>query len=125
MLLNNDGGGIFHFLPVATQTDAFEEHVATPHGVDFAQVAALYGLVYERPISPADLRAAVRDLDRPTARQRLIEVENRPRARTSPCTADIAERGQPARTGSIAPSLISVSASSAAGSESRTIPPPA
>jgi 2-succinyl-5-enolpyruvyl-6-hydroxy-3-cyclohexene-1-carboxylate synthase len=59
VVLNNDGGGIFHFLPVATQTDAFEEHVATPHGVDFALVAALYGLVYERPISPADLRAAV------------------------------------------------------------------
>ena len=59
VLLNNDGGGIFHFLPVATQADAFEEHVVTPHGVDFAQVAALYGLVYERPISPADLRAAV------------------------------------------------------------------
>ncbi len=59
VLLNNDGGGIFHFLPVATQTDAFEEHVATPHGVDFAHVASLYGLVHERPISPADLKAAV------------------------------------------------------------------
>src|SRR5438067_4872595 len=35
VLLNNDGGGIFHFLPVASQRDAFEEHVATPHGLDF------------------------------------------------------------------------------------------
>ena len=37
VLLNNDGGGIFHFLAVAGETDAFEEHVATPHGLDFAR----------------------------------------------------------------------------------------
>ena len=37
VLLNNDGGGIFHFLPVAGETDAFEGHVATPHGLDFSQ----------------------------------------------------------------------------------------
>jgi 2-succinyl-5-enolpyruvyl-6-hydroxy-3-cyclohexene-1-carboxylate synthase len=73
VVLNNDGGGIFHFLPVATQTDAFEEHVATPHGVDFALVAALYGLVYERPISPADLRAAV-ELSIAHREATLIEV---------------------------------------------------
>jgi 2-succinyl-5-enolpyruvyl-6-hydroxy-3-cyclohexene-1-carboxylate synthase len=43
VLVNNDGGGIFHFLPVAGQADAFEEHVATPHGVDFSRVAATFG----------------------------------------------------------------------------------
>jgi 2-succinyl-5-enolpyruvyl-6-hydroxy-3-cyclohexene-1-carboxylate synthase len=59
VLLNNDGGGIFHFLPVASQTDAFEEHVATPHGLDFAHAAALYGCDLERPADPARLRAAV------------------------------------------------------------------
>jgi 2-succinyl-5-enolpyruvyl-6-hydroxy-3-cyclohexene-1-carboxylate synthase len=59
VLLNNDGGGIFHFLPVATQHDAFEEHVATPHGLDFAQAAAVYGCGYERPGSVAELRSAV------------------------------------------------------------------
>jgi 2-succinyl-5-enolpyruvyl-6-hydroxy-3-cyclohexene-1-carboxylate synthase len=59
VLLNNDGGGIFHFLPVSGQADAFEEHVATPHGLDFARVAELYGLVHERPADIAQLRAAV------------------------------------------------------------------
>jgi 2-succinyl-5-enolpyruvyl-6-hydroxy-3-cyclohexene-1-carboxylate synthase len=59
VLLNNDGGGIFHFLPVAGQTDAFEEHVATPHGLDFAHAAALYGCAFERPATLAELRAAV------------------------------------------------------------------
>jgi 2-succinyl-5-enolpyruvyl-6-hydroxy-3-cyclohexene-1-carboxylate synthase len=59
VLLNNDGGGIFHFLPVARERDAFEEHVATPHGLDFAHAAALYGCGYERPADVAELRAAV------------------------------------------------------------------
>jgi 2-succinyl-5-enolpyruvyl-6-hydroxy-3-cyclohexene-1-carboxylate synthase len=59
VLLNNDGGGIFHFLPVSGQADAFEEHVATPHGLDFAQVAALYGFGYTRARNAAELRAAL------------------------------------------------------------------
>jgi 2-succinyl-5-enolpyruvyl-6-hydroxy-3-cyclohexene-1-carboxylate synthase len=60
VLLNNDGGGIFHFLPVAGERDAFEEHVATPHGLDFSRAAALYGLSYEHPASVGDLRETVR-----------------------------------------------------------------
>ncbi len=59
VLLNNDGGGIFHFLPVASQTDAFEEHVATPHGLDFAHAAKLYGSGYQRPDGVEDLQLAV------------------------------------------------------------------
>jgi 2-succinyl-5-enolpyruvyl-6-hydroxy-3-cyclohexene-1-carboxylate synthase len=59
VLLNNDGGGIFHFLPVAAERDGFEQHVATPHGLDFSQAAALYGLDYERPASVEQLRHAV------------------------------------------------------------------
>ena len=59
VLLNNDGGGIFHFLPVAGETDAFEEHVATPHGLDFAHAAALYGSDFERPRTVGELKAAV------------------------------------------------------------------
>ena len=49
VLLNNDGGGIFHFLPVAGEADAFEDHVATPHGLDFSQAARLFGCDYRRP----------------------------------------------------------------------------
>jgi 2-succinyl-5-enolpyruvyl-6-hydroxy-3-cyclohexene-1-carboxylate synthase len=73
VLLNNDGGGIFHFLPVAGETDAFEEHVATPHGLDFSTAAALYGCDYERPEGADQLRAAVeRSLQARTTT--LIEV---------------------------------------------------
>jgi 2-succinyl-5-enolpyruvyl-6-hydroxy-3-cyclohexene-1-carboxylate synthase len=59
VLLNNDGGGIFHFLPVAGQTDAFEEHVATPHGLRFELAAQLYGCVFVRADTSQELEQAV------------------------------------------------------------------
>ena len=43
VLLNNDGGGIFNFLPVSSQGAVFEQHIATPTGLDFARAAGLYG----------------------------------------------------------------------------------
>jgi 2-succinyl-5-enolpyruvyl-6-hydroxy-3-cyclohexene-1-carboxylate synthase len=59
VLLNNDGGGIFHFLPVAVEGDAFEQHVVTPHQLNFAHAAALYSCRFERARTPAALRDAV------------------------------------------------------------------
>jgi 2-succinyl-5-enolpyruvyl-6-hydroxy-3-cyclohexene-1-carboxylate synthase len=58
VLVDNAGGGIFDFLPVASQTDAFEEHVATPTGLEAERVAALFGLRYERVGELAALREA-------------------------------------------------------------------
>jgi 2-succinyl-5-enolpyruvyl-6-hydroxy-3-cyclohexene-1-carboxylate synthase len=58
VLVDNAGGGIFDFLPVASQTDAFEEHVATPTGLDAERVAALFGLRYERVEELGALREA-------------------------------------------------------------------
>jgi 2-succinyl-5-enolpyruvyl-6-hydroxy-3-cyclohexene-1-carboxylate synthase len=59
VLLNNDGGGIFEFLPVAGERDAFEEHIATPHGLDFAHAAALYGCSHSHVRSVAELRVGL------------------------------------------------------------------
>ena len=59
VVVNNDGGGIFHFLPVSGETDAFEEHVATPHGLDLAKVAALYGLDHTHVDTAAELTEAL------------------------------------------------------------------
>ncbi len=58
VLVNNDGGGIFSFLPVAGQ-NGYEEHVATPHGIDFDQLAATFGLTHTRPDSVAAFDAAL------------------------------------------------------------------
>ena len=59
VLVDNAGGGIFDFLPVAGQRDAFEEHVATPPGLDWEQAAALFGCAYEAADGMAALRAAL------------------------------------------------------------------
>ena len=47
VLLNNDGGGIFHMLPISDFEPPFEEQFLTPHGLDFDATAALYDLSFE------------------------------------------------------------------------------
>jgi len=44
VLVDNDGGGIFHMLPVAAHEPHFTPLVATPHGLDLRHAAALHGL---------------------------------------------------------------------------------
>lgn len=56
LVVNNDGGGIFHFLPVAERTPHFENLFGTPHGVDVAHVAALAGAKLHRPADMNELR---------------------------------------------------------------------
>jgi 2-succinyl-5-enolpyruvyl-6-hydroxy-3-cyclohexene-1-carboxylate synthase len=59
VLIDNDGGGIFDFLPVSREGAEYETHVATPHGLDFAHAAALYGCGWERAQDPDGFRAAL------------------------------------------------------------------
>ncbi|MFZ0090069.1 MAG: thiamine pyrophosphate-dependent enzyme, partial [Solirubrobacteraceae bacterium] len=73
VLVNNDGGGIFHFLPVSGQVDGFEEHIATPHGLEFEHAATLYGLGYARVESADELAAALQD-DHGDRGARIVEV---------------------------------------------------
>lgn len=58
VLINNDGGGIFSFLPIAQHEDVFEPYFGTPHGLTFGPAAALYGLAYEAPTNVPAFEAA-------------------------------------------------------------------
>ena len=60
VLINNDGGGIFSFLPQASHPEHFERLFGTPHGLDFAHAARLYGAQYCRASSWETFRGAVR-----------------------------------------------------------------
>ncbi len=46
VVVNNDGGGIFHTLPVRHHEPAFTRFFATPHGLDLRKAAELYGIPY-------------------------------------------------------------------------------
>lgn len=64
VLLNNDGGGIFHRLPIRNHEPDFTDLFVMPHGLAFEHAARLYGLDYVR----AD--------DRETFRQAFSESVN-------------------------------------------------
>lgn len=53
VVLNNDGGGIFSFLPISRFPDVFEPYFGASHGMTFEHAAALFGLEYVVP-STAD-----------------------------------------------------------------------
>jgi 2-succinyl-5-enolpyruvyl-6-hydroxy-3-cyclohexene-1-carboxylate synthase len=61
VVVNNDGGGIFSFLPVAQRTPHFERFFGTPHGVDFAHLAQLARASLKRPRTLVDLTTDVQD----------------------------------------------------------------
>jgi 2-succinyl-5-enolpyruvyl-6-hydroxy-3-cyclohexene-1-carboxylate synthase len=68
--VNNGGGGIFDFLPVAEHADtvAYERHIATPADVDLAALAALARMTHCLASTPAELASAI------AAGSALIEV---------------------------------------------------
>ena len=73
VLVNNDGGGIFHLLPIEGFDPPFTEQFRTPHGLDFEPTAELHGLGFAR----TDEREAFRDLYRESlgsAGTQVIEV---------------------------------------------------
>ena len=70
--VNNDGGGIFHELPIARFEPPFTDSFVTPHGLSFEPLAELHGLDYaridarpaalaERGETPAERAAATAD----------------------------------------------------------------
>jgi 2-succinyl-5-enolpyruvyl-6-hydroxy-3-cyclohexene-1-carboxylate synthase len=65
VVIDNDGGGIFSFLPQAEQLDPerFERLFGTPHGTDLAGLARAHGLEVSQPRTPSELRSALRSTD--------------------------------------------------------------
>ena len=83
VVLNNDGGGIFEFLPQAEQIEReeFETLLGTPLGLDLARVAAVYDVPHvrvERLDQLADATARGTALiEIPVDRRRNVELHQR------------------------------------------------
>lgn len=73
--VNNDGGGIFSFLPQASsdqiETEVFERHWGTPHGLSLRNVAAALGMQARLTTDLGAFRAAV---SKPIDGAELIEL---------------------------------------------------
>lgn len=82
LLLNNNGGGIFHFLNVHEYRDAFERIHATPPDVNLAAARDLFGLDWQRVNSPGEISAALRARSTARAWPRAGSAE-RPRRQSS------------------------------------------
>ncbi|HEX2028225.1 MAG TPA: 2-succinyl-5-enolpyruvyl-6-hydroxy-3-cyclohexene-1-carboxylic-acid synthase [Nitriliruptorales bacterium] len=100
VVLHNDGGAIFSFLPPARFERHFERLFATPHGRDLARLASLHDLGHERVESAADLLAAVQAA-RSAPGVQLLEVRTDRREnaalhrRLDQAVADALPRGAP------------------------------
>ena len=58
VLVDNDGGGIFHMLPVRDHEPHFSRFFATPHGLDFRHAASLHGIPF-RDVGAEEVGTAV------------------------------------------------------------------
>jgi 2-succinyl-5-enolpyruvyl-6-hydroxy-3-cyclohexene-1-carboxylate synthase len=61
VVVDNDGGGIFSFLPQADFPASFERVFATPHGRDLQDLATFHGLGYAQVTSADALTGAIAD----------------------------------------------------------------
>ncbi len=73
VVINNQGGGIFSFLPIAEHAEYFETFFGTPHPYTFRELAAQFGFMYEQPATLPMLECAFRSALQ-QQRPALIEV---------------------------------------------------
>jgi 2-succinyl-5-enolpyruvyl-6-hydroxy-3-cyclohexene-1-carboxylate synthase len=89
VVINNDGGGIFEFLPQAEQTDReeFEAILGTPLGLDVGAVAAVHRIPYARIERLDELWVAASEatcmLEVPVDRRANVEIHRRVTVRVS------------------------------------------
>jgi 2-succinyl-5-enolpyruvyl-6-hydroxy-3-cyclohexene-1-carboxylate synthase len=72
VIINNDGGGIFSFLPISKSTEIFDPYFGTPHGLEFSQAAGMFKLDYYHPQTADELR---RDYQQALANHRSAVIE--------------------------------------------------
>ncbi|KQL32529.1 2-succinyl-5-enolpyruvyl-6-hydroxy-3-cyclohexene-1-carboxylic-acid synthase [Psychrobacillus sp. FJAT-21963] len=72
VVMNNDGGGIFSYLPQSTETNYFEHLFGTPTGLKFSHIAAMYDAQYDAVHTKEDFHKVLSEQKRKDIR--IIEV---------------------------------------------------
>jgi len=94
VVVDNDGGGIFSFLPQADLAqDRFETLFGTPQGVDLAALAGVHGIPVQAVATAAGLVPAVHDAHAAAGVRLVVVRTDRPDnvARHRLVTAAVAE----------------------------------
>ena len=102
VVLNNDGGGIFSFLPIAEQANdlPFEELFRTPHGLTLRRAADLFELPFERVEREDRLEEIVKAwLESGPSGPRIVEVPIDREGHVSRFRSLVKEAGRIAREG--------------------------
>lgn len=74
VVVNNNGGGIFHFLPIHEHEEVFDPYFTTPHGRSFEEAAATFDVPYSRAQTLDDFRETYKKFCR-SGTSALIEVQ--------------------------------------------------
>ena len=74
VVINNGGGGIFRRLPGPPTLPEMETYFETPHRVDFAKLAAAYGVGYAKATDAHSLSDALKHLFEEKTKASLLEV---------------------------------------------------
>jgi len=74
ILINNDGCGIFSFMPIAKHPAHFERFFGAPHGLRFREAARAFGLGYHHPNDMAGIERAFRSAFRGN-KSSIIEIQ--------------------------------------------------
>jgi 2-succinyl-5-enolpyruvyl-6-hydroxy-3-cyclohexene-1-carboxylate synthase len=61
VVLNNGGGGIFHFLPIAGQPGLLDPWFTAPHDIEFAGIQRLFGIPCRRPATAPEFAEVYRE----------------------------------------------------------------
>ncbi len=72
ILINNNGGGIFEYLPVSQIDSSFENFFATPQSVDLAKLCGAHGAHYKQIQCWDDFIPSIEDL--PESGLRILEI---------------------------------------------------
>lgn len=88
VLIDNDGGGIFHMLPVREHEPHFTPYFATPHGLDFRHAAELHGIPLEDIDVPSTAEALKEALSRGGSQILRVRTDRARNARQRGVVAD-------------------------------------
>jgi 2-succinyl-5-enolpyruvyl-6-hydroxy-3-cyclohexene-1-carboxylate synthase len=59
VVIQNDGGGIFHLLPIRDYDPTFTDRIVMPHGIDLARIAQVYDIPHRVADSITGLERAI------------------------------------------------------------------